>query len=169
MKSRLYRILTLVIISSSIAVFIFGCQSKSSFCSGFSVDACPEGCSVCPNCEACSAISCQDEKACEDMGFDRSWYKAIVSRQRELVEDFYRRNSSIQEDGCSDIDDELMRLSCTAIQLQDISVCNAGKSTSTVERCMVRFAIINSNNRQICDKIGDAELKAYCFGVLELG
>ena len=50
-------------------------QEKS--CSSFSYMDCPNECAVCPPCSECSSISCQAEKFCENIGFNKSWYEEI--------------------------------------------------------------------------------------------
>ena len=50
-------------------------------CVDFHPVECPETCSVCPPCAACSSVSCQTEEFCQNIGFDKDWYPNI---QKEI-------------------------------------------------------------------------------------
>ena len=43
----------------------------ASICNGFPAEECPDGCTVCPPCEECSAITCQSNEFCESIGFGK--------------------------------------------------------------------------------------------------
>jgi len=52
--------------------------ADEKYCNGFSPEACPEGCAVCPPCEVCSSIQCRLESSCAAIGFDKDWYHGNV-------------------------------------------------------------------------------------------
>ena len=56
-------------------------------CKSHSVENCPVSCVVCPPCEVCSSISCQTERFCESIGFDRDWYIGVSSALLTLKQD----------------------------------------------------------------------------------
>ncbi|NYZ74395.1 DUF333 domain-containing protein [Candidatus Micrarchaeota archaeon] len=51
-------------------------QVQKDWCTGYGVDECPAGCAVCPPCAECSSIRCQNETACEALGFGKDWYNS---------------------------------------------------------------------------------------------
>ena len=71
---------SLLLIFILILVLLIFYKVKNPECKSFSVDKCPSRCVVCPPCEVCSSISCQTEKFCSSMGFDRTWYEQMVTK-----------------------------------------------------------------------------------------
>ena len=64
------------------SLFIFSKNKNEITCSSFSVENCPKECVICPPCIECSSISCQTEKFCNEMGFNKDWYDKNVKRNQ---------------------------------------------------------------------------------------
>jgi hypothetical protein len=52
-------------------------EKSDTECQKYTADECPEGCIVCPPCEACSSLGCYSAEHCKSIGFDESWYEMI--------------------------------------------------------------------------------------------
>jgi hypothetical protein len=58
------------------------CYKESSIgCGKYRVDECPEDCTVCPPCEACSSIACRSTEFCENIGFDKDWWERVRPKE----------------------------------------------------------------------------------------
>ncbi|MFH1523264.1 MAG: M23 family metallopeptidase [Patescibacteria group bacterium] len=62
-----------------------GCGEEKIECTSHTPENCPTECVVCPPCLACSSITCQTEKFCEELGIDRSWYDNIVKKLDSFI------------------------------------------------------------------------------------
>jgi hypothetical protein len=58
-------------------LYLDGSVNQDVECDSYSIEACPQDCVVCTPCEVCSSISCQTEKYCESIGFDKDWYDRV--------------------------------------------------------------------------------------------
>jgi hypothetical protein len=93
-------VILLVIIAVSITAYYIMIQKPSASyiipersekpqdrtCSSYSTEICPDGCVVCPPCEACSSVSCQTEEFCRNMGFNATWYDEVRARLAQQQE-----------------------------------------------------------------------------------
>lgn len=67
-----------IIILVSVLLFVIDAgDEKKQECESYSAEECPESCTVCPPCAACSSISCRSDDFCKSIGFDKSWYEKI--------------------------------------------------------------------------------------------
>lgn len=46
-------------------------------CQQYDINQCPDKCTVCPPCEVCSSLKCRSIISCDDIGFDKNWYKNL--------------------------------------------------------------------------------------------
>jgi hypothetical protein len=72
-------IISLLILSSCWIALSYLLNKNPKECKDYSYGQCPEGCVVCPPCEACSSLVCQSKKFCESIGFNESWYQGTKS------------------------------------------------------------------------------------------
>ncbi len=49
----------------------------ASVCKALLAEECPDGCTVCPPCEECSAITCQSNEFCKSIGFGKDWFESV--------------------------------------------------------------------------------------------
>lgn len=57
-------------------------------CSVFSIEDCPTSCVICPPCEVCSSIGCQNEEFCTRIGFNRSWWENVRPKPCQCPEGY---------------------------------------------------------------------------------
>jgi len=75
---------------------------SDSACKNYTVDQCPDSCTVCPPCPECSSISCESKSFCESIGFNDSWYGEVAPSECPVpIEDRYNGDTTC-ENKCGD-------------------------------------------------------------------
>jgi hypothetical protein len=81
MEKRYYFILIVLLIVFAATTFSYFSLGENNLkklnCTNFSIDKCPNECTLCPPCEVCSSISCQTEEYCKNIGFNKSWWNSV--------------------------------------------------------------------------------------------
>jgi hypothetical protein len=65
------------VVAESYPIQVFCSYANKAGCSDYPVDQCPSDCVICPPCEECSSITCQNQAFCESIGFDKDWYNSV--------------------------------------------------------------------------------------------
>jgi len=136
------------------------CPSEIN-CSLFSADNCPSLCVVCPPCEACSSISCQTEEFCKSIGFDRSWWESVHSKNICKCPENYVQEGDACNPQCYY---NTPRCLMPSIQCIAITNCESDSDCAGAE-CCHPTSCINKAYKEACN-LG---CTAVCEGPLDCG